>query len=182
MQQINIQYFATAYGELILGSYQGELCLCDWRYRKMRTQVDQRIKSLLDANYVQDDDAVLTQAKDQLNEYFKGERQHFDLPIRLVGTPFQQRVWQQLLKVEYGHTASYLTLAGDIGDVKAIRAVATANGANALSIIVPCHRIIGSDGKLVGYAGGLETKKKLLALESCTAGTDVMKQSLSLFD
>ena len=68
MQQINIQYFATAYGELILGSYQGELCLCDWRYRKMRTQVDQRIKSLLDANYVQDDDAVLTQAKDQLNE------------------------------------------------------------------------------------------------------------------
>lgn len=179
--QINIQYYKSEYGELLLGSFQGQLCLCDWRYRKMRERVDQRIKSWLDANYVLADDAVLVQARCELNEYFKGERQSFEVPILLAGTDFQQQVWRQLLKVGYGQTASYLALARDMGDVKAIRAVATANGANALSIIVPCHRIIGSDGKLVGYAGGLDTKKKLLALESSTAGTDVMKQSLSLF-
>jgi len=179
--QINIQYLPTAFGELIIGSFKGELCLCDWRYRKMRERVDSRIKSLLDANYVLQADDLITQTTVQLNEYFKGERQNFDMPLLLVGTDFQQRVWQQLQKVAYGETASYLQLAKDLGDVKAIRAVATANGANALSIIVPCHRIIGSDGKLVGYAGGLECKKKLLSLEANTAGVDGMRESLDLF-
>ena len=181
MTQINIQYLSTAFGELIIGSFQGKLCLCDWRFRKMRVQVDSRIKSRLDANYVLETDDLITQTTMQLNEYFKGERQNFDMPILLVGTDFQQRVWQQLQKVAYGETASYLQLAKDLGDVKAIRAVATANGANALSIIVPCHRIIGSDGKLVGYAGGLDSKKRLLSLEANTAGVDGMRESLDLF-
>jgi methylated-DNA-[protein]-cysteine S-methyltransferase len=179
--QINIQYLPTAFGELILGSFQGKLCLCDWRFRKMRERVDARIKSLLDANYVLQTDDLITQTEIELNEYFKGKRQKFDVPVLLVGTDFQQGVWQQLQKVPYGETASYLQLAKELGDVKAIRAVATANGANALSIIVPCHRIIGSDGKLVGYAGGLDSKKRLLSLEANTAGVNGMRESLDLF-
>lgn len=83
----------------------------------------------------------------------------------MVGTPFQKSVWKRLLKIPFGQTASYLELARAIGNTKAVRAVASANGANAHSIIVPCHRIIGSNGKLVGYAGGTETKAKLLGLE-----------------
>ena len=181
MQQINIQYFKTLYGEMILGSFQGELCLCDWRYRKMRAQVDTRIKSHLDANYVLATDSVITQASQELNQYFAGQRQQFEVPLLLLGTEFQQRVWQQLQKVAYAQTSSYLNLANAMGEVKAIRAVAAANGANALSIIVPCHRIVGSDGKLVGYAGGVEVKQKLLALEANTAGVGGMRESLSLF-
>ena len=181
MAQINIQYMSTAFGELMLGSFQNKLCLCDWRYRKMRERVDSRIKSQLDANYVLANDSVITQAVAELNQYFKGERDQFDVAILLVGTDFQKRVWLQLQQVAYGETASYLQLASDLGDVKAIRAVATANGANALSIIVPCHRIIGSDGKLVGYAGGLESKKKLLSLEANTVGAGGMRESLALF-
>jgi len=180
-RQINIQYFKSDYGELILGAYQGKLCLCDWRYRKMRRAIDKRITELLDASYLLQNDAVIVQTIDQLKQYFCGQRQEFDLPLLFAGTEFQQRVWQQLIKVRYGITSSYLELSAQLGNVKAIRAVATANGANAISIIVPCHRIIGSDGKLVGYAGGLDVKKKLLQLEACTAGTDIMTQSMELF-
>lgn len=94
------------------------------------------------------------------------ERKVFDIPLHLVGTIFQKTVWQGLIDTPFGTTLSYLELAKSIGNEKAVRAVATANGANAISIIVPCHRIIGGDGSLVGYAGGLDTKKRLLQLES----------------
>ena len=180
-RQISIQYFKSAYGELILGAYQGKLCLCDWRYRKMRSAIDKRVTELLDASYLLQNDTVIAQTINQLEQYFCGQRQQFDLPLLMPGTEFQQRVWQQLMQVPYGVTSSYLQLSTELGNVKAIRAVATANGANAISIIVPCHRIIGSDGKLVGYAGGLDVKKKLLQLEACTAGTDIMTQSMELF-
>lgn len=181
MSQINIQYIETEYGELILGSYEQTLCLCDWRYRKMRKSVDNRICRLLDAVYVEQDDALLQEVRVQLGQYFNGQRQSFDIPLCLVGTDFQKAVWQQLLEIPYGQTFSYLQLAEHLGDAKSIRAAASANGANGISILVPCHRIIGSDGKLVGYAGGLSTKEKLLKLESCTAGTDKMIQTLDLF-
>lgn len=111
---------------------------------------------------------VLAQACIQLQEYFRGERQRFDFPIRPEGTPFQQRVWQELRKVPYGHTLSYLELTKKLGDVKAIRAVASANGRNPLWIVIPCHRIIGSDGSMTGYAGGIHRKKWLLNHESPT--------------
>lgn len=163
--RIRIQYFNTAVGELILGSYQGQLCLCDWRYRKMRQKVDSRICNHLGVDFCEENDPILDRTRGQLQEYFAGERKEFDVPILLVGTDFQKRVWQHLLKIPYGRTVTYQKLSQDLGDVKAIRAVATANGANAISIIVPCHRIIGSDGSLVGYAGGLDTKRKLLNLE-----------------
>jgi methylated-DNA-[protein]-cysteine S-methyltransferase len=163
--QIQIQYFKTPVGEMILGAYEGQLCLADWRYRKMRHAVDQRLQKGLNATYEEADNEILQNTRAQLNAYFASERQEFDLPLLFVGTDFQQKVWRTLLQVPYGQTATYLQLAEKHGDVKAIRAVASANGANAISIIVPCHRIIGSSGELVGYAGGLPAKQKLLALE-----------------
>ncbi|GAB1856966.1 methylated-DNA--[protein]-cysteine S-methyltransferase [Flavobacteriaceae bacterium MHTCC 0001] len=102
----------------------------------------------------------------QLDEYFKGMRQQFDLKLNPIGTDFQMSVWKQLQQIPYGKTISYLELSRQLGDEKAIRAVANANGKNPLWIIVPCHRVIGSDGSLTGYAGGLHRKKWLLEHES----------------
>ena len=108
----------------------------------------------------------LKEAVTQLNEYFEGKRQHFDFKINPKGTDFQQKVWEELLKIPFGKTMSYLDLSKKLGDVKAIRAVASANGKNPLWIVVPCHRVIGTDGSLTGYAGGLWRKKWLLEHES----------------
>ena len=102
----------------------------------------------------------------QLNEYFDGKRQHFDFKINPKGTEFQQKVWHELLNIPFGKTMSYMDLSKKLGDVKAIRAVASANGKNPLWIVVPCHRVIGTDGSLTGYAGGLWRKKWLLEHES----------------
>lgn len=139
--------------------------MCDWRYRKNRDAVDARIQQGLKAEYLEHEDVALEKTQQQLNEYFNHERKVFEIPLLMVGTPFQKSVWKRLLKIPFGQTASYLELARAIGNTKAVRAVASANGANAHSIIVPCHRIIGSNGKLVGYAGGTEAKAKLLGLE-----------------
>lgn len=109
---------------------------------------------------------VLEDAVNQLNEYFKGERKTFSLKLNPEGTDFQKRVWDALLTIPFGKTTSYLQLSKDLGDVKAIRAVANANGKNPLWIIVPCHRVIGTDGSLTGYAGGLQRKQWLLEHES----------------
>ncbi|MGB3149954.1 MAG: methylated-DNA--[protein]-cysteine S-methyltransferase [Maribacter sp.] len=108
----------------------------------------------------------LEEAVYQLNEYFEGNRQQFDLLLNPSGNDFQQRVWKELQNIPFGKTVSYLQLSKTLGDVKAIRAVAAANGKNPLWIVVPCHRVIGSDGSLTGYAGGLHRKKWLLAHES----------------
>lgn len=102
----------------------------------------------------------------QLNEYFEGKRTHFDLQLNPEGTIFQNRVWDELKTIPYGKTISYLELSKQLGDVKAIRAVANANGKNPLWIVIPCHRVIGSDGSLTGYAGGLHRKQWLLEHES----------------
>jgi methylated-DNA-[protein]-cysteine S-methyltransferase len=102
----------------------------------------------------------------QLQEYFAGTRKTFDFKLNPSGTEFQQKVWQELLNIPYGKTTSYLGLSKKLGDVKAIRAVASANGKNPLWIVVPCHRVIGSDGSLTGYAGGLWRKQWLLEHES----------------
>tara|TARA_B100000795_G_scaffold262434_1_gene240364 strand:+ start:6303 stop:6785 length:483 start_codon:yes stop_codon:yes gene_type:complete len=102
----------------------------------------------------------------QLEEYFKGKRDHFNLTVNPKGTKFQIKVWKSLLKINYGKTKSYLEQSKALGDVKAIRAVASANGKNPIWIIIPCHRVIGSDGSLTGYAGGIWRKKWLLAHEN----------------
>ncbi|MFT5215050.1 MAG: methylated-DNA-[protein]-cysteine S-methyltransferase [Glaciecola sp.] len=109
---------------------------------------------------------TLEDAVCQLNEYFEGERNEFSLKLNPEGTDFQKRVWGKLLTIPYGKTTSYLQLSKNLGDVKAIRAVANANGKNPLWIIVPCHRVIGSDGSLTGYAGGLGRKQWLINHES----------------
>ena len=164
--QIITKNIKTPVGELILGSYNDKLCLADWRYRKMRNAIDSQIQKGLSADYEMGTSSVIEQTEEQLAEYFLGKRTTFDIPILYVGTDFQKRVWVALTNIQYGKTETYLGLSKVLGDPKAVRAVATANGANAISIIVPCHRIIGSNGDLIGYAGGLPTKKKLLALEN----------------
>ena len=164
--RINIQYYKTSYAEFILGSYEGKLCMLDFRYRKMRESVDRRLQKALGADYVEQDSQVLMQTREELDEYLRGERKVFTVPLLMLGSDFQKSVWKALLQVPYGKTASYLELAKKIGNEKTVRAVANANGANAIGIIIPCHRIIGSDGSLTGYGGGLPLKKKLLELEN----------------
>jgi methylated-DNA-[protein]-cysteine S-methyltransferase len=111
------------------------------------------------------DDELLADARRQLTEYFAAERTTFDLPLRAAGAPFQLRVWEALLRIPYGETASYGELARELGHPTAARAVGAANGRNPIAIVVPCHRVIGSNGSLTGYAGGLECKRALLDLE-----------------
>jgi len=170
---IFIQYFKTPFGELILGSYQGKLCLADWRYHKMRDAIDLRIQKKLNVHYVENSSDIIEKTKIQLNEYFNNNRKQFDIPLLFIGTPFQQQVWLALQQIPYGKTKSYLDLSKLLKREKAVRAVASANGANAISIIIPCHRIIGSNGNLVGYAGGISTKKKLLELEGAINNTQL---------
>lgn len=165
MSEITTTYYKTPVGELILGDFEGKLCLADWRYRKMRTNIDERIQKGLSSNYVAGTTELMEQAKNQLKAYFEGNIQVFDLPMLFVGSEFQQKVWNALTQIPFGSTKSYLELSKQLGNEKAIRAVASANGANAISILVPCHRIIGSNGELTGYAGGLPAKKSLLELE-----------------
>jgi methylated-DNA-[protein]-cysteine S-methyltransferase len=111
------------------------------------------------------DDAALTDVTRQLDEYFAGTRQDFDLTVRLDGTPFQVEVWQQLRAIPYGETISYGELARRVHRPEAARAVGSANGQNPVAIVVPCHRVIGADGSLTGFGGGLEWKQRLLDLE-----------------
>ena len=108
----------------------------------------------------------LQEAVQQFKEYFEGKRKNFELPLNPVGTTFQKKVWNALLNIPFGKTITYLELSKQLGNVKAIRAVAAANGQNPLWVVVPCHRVIGSNGDLVGYAGGLHRKKWLLEHES----------------
>jgi O-6-methylguanine DNA methyltransferase len=115
-----------------------------------------------------DSDPVLIQAAGQLEEYFTARRREFQLPLDLRGTPFQRKVWNALLDIPYGETRSYAQLARSIGEPKAFRAVGAANGANPISIVIPCHRVISSGGGLGGYSGGVPLKRRLLALESGT--------------
>ncbi len=163
---IDVCYFKTPVGELVIGDYEGELCLCDWRYRRMRTAIDKRITQIFGCEYRWMSTPLIESTMQQLTEYFEGIRTVFDLPLLMAGTDFQKEVWRHLMEVKYGTTSSYLELAKMMNRDSAVRAVASANGANAISIIIPCHRIIGSNGELVGYAGGLDAKKKLLAIEN----------------
>lgn len=165
MNIIYFQYYKTKIGELIIGSFDNKLCLLDFRYRRMRTSVDNRLKRALNAEFVEKDTDVLKETRKQIDEYLNGKRLEFTIPILMVGSDFQKQVWNALMDVKYGEVATYLDLAKKISNEKAVRAVASANGANSIGFIIPCHRIIGSNGDLVGYGGGLSVKKRLLNLE-----------------
>ncbi len=163
---IQIQHYNSPCGELLLGSYYGCLCLCDWGVGYQRDFVANRLQQSLYADFLEDSSEVTQEAAKQLDEYFANERVSFDLPLLFVGTDFQKLVWHKLLAIPYCSTVSYSVLAHQIGHPTAVRAVANANRANALSIFVPCHRVIGANNLLTGYAGGLQAKKFLLDLES----------------
>lgn len=171
---ISFQLYKSPLGEMILGDFENKLCLCDWYYRNKRNQIDNRMKHCLKATFEEKSTPLLNKTIQQLELYFSSELKQFDLPLMLVGTDFQKSVWEELQLLEYGKTMSYLELSRHFKQPKAIRAVASANGANALAIIIPCHRIIGNNNDLVGYAGGIAVKKKLLAMEQ--------KSQLSLFE
>lgn len=126
------------------------------------------VKSIyfVEGEFPENRNALVQQAIDELDAYFHGKLEQFTVPLDAKGTPFQRRVWAELAKLRFGETSSYLAIAKKLGDAKAVRAVSTANGRNPISIIVPCHRVIGTDGKLTGYAGGLKRKEWLLKHES----------------
>lgn len=123
------------------------------------------MQTLLNAGYTEMTSKIIEETRRQLDEYFWHERQAFDIPLLTAGTEFQKSVWNSLMEIPYGQTITYGELATRLGKPAAVRAVANANGANAISIIIPCHRVIGSNNTLTGYGGGLEAKKFLLELE-----------------
>ncbi len=148
-------------GNLLIGASPIGLCLVKFDFDPLTVPTSDPIDG--PSHYSID---ILDNTESQLNEYFSENRKGFDIKLDIQGTVFQEKVWQELVKVPYGNTRTYLEQAKFLGDEKAIRAVATANGKNHIPIIIPCHRIIGSDGKLTGYAGGLWRKQFLLELES----------------
>jgi methylated-DNA-[protein]-cysteine S-methyltransferase len=136
MVHINIEYHKTKIGELILESFDNKLCLLDFRYRKMRSSVDKRIKNALKAEFIERNNRLLEKTKRQIDEYLDGERTDFTIPILTIGSKFQNKVWQALEKIPYGKTASYLDIAKMIEREKSVKAVANANGANSLALII----------------------------------------------
>ena len=166
LRTIDLHTYESPCGTLLLGAFDARLCLCDWVDGWHSKTTKSRLEKSLNAVFVEKPSEVTERARIQLDEYFRRERTTFDLPLLFVGTEFQQRVWDELLHIPYGTTISYEMMAQNLGIPKAVRAVANANGANAISIIAPCHRVVGSNGTLTGYGGGLEAKRFLLELES----------------
>jgi len=157
MSKIRYTYFDGLLGTMLLAANERGLRSINFATSKRaeRPQADWR-----------EDSAFFSETIRQLRGYFEGELKEFDLPLTPEGTEFQLRVWENLRDIPYGETVSYGQLAARLGNPKASRAVGLANGSNPIPIIIPCHRVIGSDGSLVGYGGGLENKKILLALEN----------------
>ena len=162
---IKSHIYNSPVGDLELASYKDKLCLCNWHNKKNKISINKRLAKYLDSKLIASSSPIIKETIKQLDAYFAGELIKFELPLQLAGTNFQKQVWQTLQTIPYGQTISYLELAQRIANDKAVRAVAIANAANAFSIIIPCHRVIGSDGKLTGYAGGLDAKRRLLDLE-----------------
>lgn len=169
MERIQVKAYQSPCGSLLLGSFNGKLCLCDWAAEKHHESVRRRLQRILQAGFEEGTSDIIREAEIQLDEYFNRRRTVFDVPLLFVGTDFQKTVWQNLADIPYGKTLSYGALACRIGKPEAVRAVANANGANALSIFAPCHRVVGNDGSLTGYGGGLAAKKFLLDMERASS-------------
>ena len=167
---INIVRFTTPLGPLFSCATLQGLCLLDFTDRKMLETEFKDLCTRLNAIILPGDNPHLDQVQSELTEYFSGKRKKFTIPLHTPGTEFQQSVWNILQDIPYGTTRSYKQQAIDLNNPKAVRAVASANGHNRVSIIIPCHRVIGADGKLVGYGGGLDRKQWLLEFESGNSG------------
>jgi len=150
---------------MMIGVTDQGLCLLEFTDRKMLETQLTILKKRMNARMVTGKHPMIDKVSGQLTEYFEGNRKSFDVPLLMPGTDFQQKVWNELVQIPYGSTRSYKQQAHAIGNVKAVRAVARANGENRISIIIPCHRIIGSDGSIVGYGGGIHRKQWLLKHE-----------------
>lgn len=153
---MDIGYYESPCGRLVLGLHGDSLCMCDWATSEIWDW---------ESGIGIEESGIILEAKRELDEYFYGERKEFDIPLEPEGTDFQKAVWQELQRIPYGQTASYLEIARRIGRPRSVRAVANAIGRNKLSVFVPCHRVIGSDGSLTGYRGGLVAKTHLLRHE-----------------
>lgn len=165
MEKIIIKSYASPCGEMILGAYDGKLCMCDWSVNKRRKQVDHRLCQGIGTTMIEGTAEVIENAIGQFEAYFAHQLRDFHLPLLLIGTDFQKQVWTALQEIPFGETVSYKDLSHRIGNPKAVRAVANANAANALPIVIPCHRVIGADRSLTGFAGGIEAKQFLLNIE-----------------
>lgn len=163
--KIILRRYESPCGLMLLGSFGNKICMADWAERRNRNLLLLRLQRYLKADFEESSSEAIEKAMAELDEYFDGRRTDFDIPVIFAGTLFQKTVWEALREIAYGTTESYSQIARRIGIPKGVRAVANAVGANPISIFVPCHRVIGSDGSLTGYAGGLDAKRKLLTLE-----------------
>lgn len=162
---ISKTHIETPVGEMIACATNKGICLLEFNNRKNIEGQFQKTEKELNSIIVEEDNIHFDLLKKELTAYFKRELNQFTVPLDLIGTEFQKKVWQALLTIPYGKTVSYLQQSEVMGNPLSIRAVANANGMNKIAIIVPCHRVIGSNGKLTGYAGGLEKKRWLLNME-----------------
>lgn len=168
----------TELGLMIAGAVPEGLCLLEFSDRKILKNEYLDLERLLSASMEEGDNEHITTLIIQLKEYFEGSRKSFSIPLVTPGTDFQQSVWKELINIKYGTTRSYLEQSNALGIPGSVRAVANANGMNRIAIIIPCHRVIGSDGSLTGYGGGLKRKKWLLDHEKKYSGQAI---NLSLF-
>jgi O-6-methylguanine DNA methyltransferase len=163
---------------MIAGATDAGICLFDYKYRKMIPAIKQRVSNGLKDVFEEGEHSLFQQLQCELDSYFSGELKTFTVPLQPIGSEFQKAIWTNLQAIPYGSVASYMQQAKVYGDEKAIRAVATANGMNGIAIIIPCHRVIGTNGSLTGYAGGLTAKRWLLDHERRHAGKEMQ---ISLF-
>lgn len=159
----------TSIGVLTFGSTEKGLCLMDFNFRRSFPRIVSRIRKYF-GDYTYGTTDIIELAEKELKLYLERKLNTFTTPLDIKGSNFQQKVWKVLLDIKYGETVSYLDIAKRINHPKAVRAVANANGQNGIAIFIPCHRVIGSDGSLTGYGGGLPLKKKLLEIEGVTLG------------
>lgn len=165
VSEIVTRRYEAPCGALVLGAFGDRLCLCDWLTERHHALVESRMRRMLQAQFARGQSEVTDMAARQLDEYFAGRRRHFDVPLLFAGTDFQKKVWKVLTAIPCGATLTYGELARQMDMPQAVRAVAAACAANAISIFTPCHRVIGSNGSPTGYAGGISAKKYLLDLE-----------------
>jgi AraC family transcriptional regulator, regulatory protein of adaptative response / methylated-DNA-[protein]-cysteine methyltransferase len=163
---VRVDRIATPMGPMLAAATERELVMLEFVDRRMLPTQVRRIRQRVGAVFVPDSGRVIRETASSLAAYFGGRLRSFDLPLLPLGTPFQKDVWAALREIPYGETESYAELARRVGRPSAVRAVGRANGLNALAIVVPCHRVVGADGRLVGYGGGLWRKKRLLDLEA----------------
>jgi AraC family transcriptional regulator, regulatory protein of adaptative response / methylated-DNA-[protein]-cysteine methyltransferase len=170
IQIITSTSFNTESGNMTACSAGEAICLLEFSIRKSLASEFSYLEKYFNTKIREGMNSQLEMLKQQISEYFEGTRREFSIPLVSPGTVFQKQVWQELLKIPYGTTRSYIELATILGNPGAVRAVAAANRMNRIAIIIPCHRVIGSDGNLIGYSGGLERKRWLLEHEKRHSG------------